>query len=456
MTKPPLSPIEKTEEQLPEQPSKNAPTIEEITPEPVNLQTEESTPSSPIFAAIPEGLKTINTHGLPILILATATFIFSMQVAKAFFIPIIFSVLLAYTLNPIVTTLERWKISRTLSTAIVLLTLLLGTGLATSSLVNEFNSILVRLPEAARQLTKEIARTQDDQPSTMQQIQAVATELETAANQSTPLVPLDADEDSDGIAGKVASGKNSISKKQKELKNKEKNPKSATNVSSTVNQEHTLRFQVRDWILAGSFGVVGFIGQMTMIFFLLFFLLASGDRYKRKLVKITGPSLSSKKITVLILDAINKSIQNYMFMLLVTTLILIILMWISLRLLGVENAGAWAVAAGCLHLIPYIGTVIFTGALAASVLVQFGSFSQVTLVVAVTLGVTVLVGIFITTWMTGRIAKMNPLAIFIGLLFWGWLWGIWGLLLGVPIIMMIRVVAEHVDGLQSVAELLSE
>ena len=66
------------------------------------------------------------------------------------------------------------------------------------------------------------------------------------------------------------------------------------------------------------------------------------------------------------------------------------------------------------------------------------------------------VGTFVTTWMTGRIDKMNPAAVFIGLLFWGWLWGIWGLLLGVPIIVVMKVIAEHIEGLQSVAELLGE
>jgi predicted PurR-regulated permease PerM len=393
--------------------------------------------------SITDSIKISHPLRLPILILATVAFIFSLQMAKAFFIPLIFSVLLAYTLNPIVATLERWKISRLISTSIVLLSLLFGAGLATNSLINEFNAIVVRLPEAARQLTKQIAKTQDELPSTMQQIQAVATEFETATN------PVSSPASRSSTTAPINKASKAI-----EL-NPSKRPVEQKNQKNT-DQNQASRFQVRDWVVAGSFGVAGFVGQMTMIFFLLFFLLSSGDRYKRKLVKITGPSLSSKKITVLILDAINKSLQKYMFMLFVTTVMLVVLMWIGLRCLGVENAGAWAVAAGCLHIIPYVGTILFTAALAASTLVQFGSISQTLIVVAVSLGITILVGTLITTWMTGRLAKMNPLAIFIGLLFWGWLWGIWGLLLGVPIVVMIRVVAEHVDGLQSVAELLSE
>jgi predicted PurR-regulated permease PerM len=74
----------------------------------------------------------------------------------------------------------------------------------------------------------------------------------------------------------------------------------------------------------------------------------------------------------------------------------------------------------------------------------------------VSLAIATLVGTFITTMMTGRIAKMNPAAVFIGLLFWGWLWGVWGLLLGVPIIVVLKVIAQHIEGLQSLAELLGE
>ncbi len=78
------------------------------------------------------------------------------------------------------------------------------------------------------------------------------------------------------------------------------------------------------------------------------------------------------------------------------------------------------------------------------------------LVSGMSLAIATLVGTVVTTWMTGRIAKMNPAAVFVGLLFWGWLWGMWGLLLGVPMIVIIKVIAEHVEGMQALAELLGE
>jgi predicted PurR-regulated permease PerM len=209
-------------------------------------------------------------------------------------------------------------------------------------------------------------------------------------------------------------------------------------------------------LLAGSMGAAGLLGQALVVLFLVFFLLLSGDTFKRKLVKLTGPTLSKKKITVQILDAINKSIQNYMSMLLLTNVLLTVLMWVTFRVIGLENAGAWAVAAGLLHIIPYFGPLLIAFATGVSALMQFGTVSMALVVMGAGLGVAALVGTFVTTWMTGRIARMNAAAVFISLLFWGWLWGVWGLLLGVPIVVIVRVVAEHIEEMQSIAELLGE
>jgi predicted PurR-regulated permease PerM len=203
-------------------------------------------------------------------------------------------------------------------------------------------------------------------------------------------------------------------------------------------------------------GLLTFATQATMVVFLVFFLLLAGDTFKRKLVKLTGPSLSRKKVTVHILDDINTSIQNYMFMLLVTNTLLALLMWVALRAIGLENAGAWAIFAGLMHIMPYFGPLLITVATGAVAFLQFESLEMALLVAGASLAIATVVGTVIATWMTGRIAKMNPAAVFVSLLFWGWLWGMWGLLLGVPVVVMIKVVAERVEGMEVVAELLGE
>jgi predicted PurR-regulated permease PerM len=203
-------------------------------------------------------------------------------------------------------------------------------------------------------------------------------------------------------------------------------------------------------------GLATFLSQASMVVFLVFFLLLAGDTFKRKLVKLTGPSLTRKKITVHILDDINTSIQNYMFMLVVTNTTLALMMWVALTAIGLENAGAWAIFAGLAHVMPYVGPLLITAATGLVAFLQFESLRMVILVGGASLGIATLVGMVVTTWMTGRIAKMNPAAVFVSLLFWGWLWGMWGLLLGVPVVVILKVVAERVEGMEAVAELLGE
>jgi len=206
----------------------------------------------------------------------------------------------------------------------------------------------------------------------------------------------------------------------------------------------------------GSMGVIGFIGQGIMVLFLTFFLLLGGDLFKRKLVRLTGPTLTNKKITVQILDDINDSIQKYLFMLLVTNVLVALLTWVALHFIGVDNAGAWAVAAGLFHLIQYLGPGLTAIALAMAAFMQFESFPMAILAGGASLVIATIVGTFVTTWMTGRIAKMNSAAVFISLLFWSWLWGVWGIVLSIPLIVIAKVVSERLEALQPVAELLGD
>lgn len=357
----------------------------------------------------------VNSRGVALTIIAVVAFVFALSVAHAFFIPLLFGIFIAYTLNPLVVWLERIRIPRLLGTSLVIAAILCSALLTANNLRDEFNSILVSLPTATQKLSRSLKNFQKGQSSTIQQMQAAATEIEKATNQAAGVRPV---------------------------------------IKSSATEQSV--FNLSQWLLAGSMGAVGFLSQAVMVVFLVFFFLLSGDTFRRKLVKISGRSLSSRKITVHILDAINKSIQNYMFMLLVTNVLFGLLVWIALRWIGLENAGAWAVAAGFLHIIPYFGPLLIVAATGVTAFMQFGTFSSVLAVGGATLAIATIVGTFVTTWMTGRIAKMNAAAVFVSLLFWAWLWGVWGMLLGIPIIVIIKVISEHIDGLQAVAELLGE
>src|SRR5690606_12159574 len=139
-------------------------------------------------------------------------------------------------------------------------------------------------------------------------------------------------------------------------------------------------FNLNDWLWTGSLSATAFLGQMTMVLFLVFFALLSGNTFKRKLVKLTGPSLSRKKITVQILDDINSSIQKYMLVLLATNLLLGLISWIVWHAIGLDNPGAWAVVGALLHIIPYFGSLLAAAATGFAAFMQFDSFSMMLLV----------------------------------------------------------------------------
>ncbi len=364
----------------------------------------------------------VNARGLSLGILATIAFVFALQWAQKFFVPLLLGILIAYTLNPVVRWLERWHIRRIIGATLVTAVIVGAMAGTLYRLQGEFFNILDELPNLTTKVTRILTNT-SGQRSTLQQMQAAAAEIERAANN-------------------VGADAKRLAQQRRQY------PPPAAAASSPI--------RVMDWVLAGSMSLAAFMSQATMVVFLVFFLLLAGDTFKRKLVKLTGPSLTRKKVTVHILDDINTSIQNYMFMLLVTNILLALLMWGALRLIGLENAGAWAAFAGVAHLMPYFGPLVITVATGMAAFLQFETLSMVMLVAGASLVIATLVGMVVATWMTGKIARMNPAAVFVSLLFWGWLWGVWGLLLGVPVVMVLKVVAERVEGMEVVSELLGE
>ena len=362
----------------------------------------------------------VNARGMAIGIVATVLFVWALQWSEKFLVPLLLGVFIAYTLSPVVQWLERWHIQRAIGATLVTVAILAGLAAVLYRVQGEIVSVVDELPTITQKVTKLLTDGNGGQPSTIQQMQAAASEIERATANV-------------GAGGPRAAAR-----------------KIAPNAAAGGG------IKVMDWVLAGSMGLVTFISQATMVVFLVFFLLLSGDTFKRKLVKLTGPSLTRKKVTVHILDDINSSIQAYMFMLLVTNSLLALLMWLALSAIGLENAGAWAIFAGLMHIMPYFGPLLITAATGMVAFMQFEQLRMVLLVAGASLAIATLVGTVVATWMTGRIARMNPAAVFVSLLFWGWLWGVWGLLLGVPVVVIVKVVAERVKGMEVLAELLGE
>lgn len=347
------------------------------------------------------------------IVIATLAVLFAMREAREFLIPLVLSILLAYALEPLVYTLvRRARVPRPISATLVMVALVAALVFGTFSLQNQVGAIVDSLPQTVQKVTRTVHGFAADKGSFLDRLRAAGAALDKGGSQGRP--------------GNQAPAIERPSEKLESM------------------------------LLAGSMGAASGLGQGVMVLFLVFFLLCSGDIFKRKFIKVCGHTISEKKINVHMIDEINRSIRMYMAMMVVTNILLALCSWLAFRLIGLDNAGTWAVVAGALHIVPYFGPLlvaVFTGIAAV---VQFGELGPALAVAGVSLLIASLIGMVVQTWMTGRIARMNPVAVFIMLLLFTWVWGIWGTLLSVPIAVIVKVVADHVEGLHGVAEFLGE
>ncbi|HEU4684506.1 MAG TPA: AI-2E family transporter [Nitrospira sp.] len=356
-------------------------------------------------------------HRIALTVLALIATAFALQWAQKFLIPLLLGMIIAFTLNPMVVWLTRIKIPRVIGATLVLLGVVTAGGLAVTSLSGQVEQIVEELPAAAGKLS-DMLRDMSHEANAVQKMQAAARELEQASRQAA-----------DGAEPPPSHRRVVVAQPQ---------------------------FTVTDLLWTGSLGMFGLMGELTTLLLLVFFLLVSGPTFRGKILRLAGPSLSKKKITVTILDDIDRAIQNYMLTLLTTNVLLGLLSWVAFRGIGLDNAGAWAVAAGVLHFIPYVGPAVIAFAVGMAAFMQFESVMKAALVAGASIVVATFVGTLVVTWLSSRVGSMNAAAVFIALLFWGWLWGLWGLLLAIPIMGMVKVLSDHVEDLRPVGELLGE
>ena len=213
-------------------------------------------------------------------------------------------------------------------------------------------------------------------------------------------------------------------------------------------------FSLRDYLWSGTLGLAGAVGQTIMVAFITYFLLASGKTFRRKMARIAGPTFSRRKITVQALDEITVQIQRYLLVQIFTSFVVGVLSWLAFLWIGLNHAAVWGIVAGVLDLVPYIGLVVIGGATALVGFLQFGTREMALLISGASAVIHAFEAYLLTPWLTSHANRMNPVAVFLGVLAWGWLWGIWGLLLGVPILVVVKAVCDRVDDLKPIGELL--
>lgn len=376
---------------------------------PAGASAEPSAPALLTDAAVAGALHRASTA---LMVLAVLFSLYAMHVARDFLVPVVIAVVMAYLLDPLVCALQRLGLARSLASTIVLLALLSALLSGAYLLQGQVESMVNSLPEMASKLSRSLGALLSGDDSMWQKIRRAAT---------------------------VLSGTGQ--------------PPPARGTQVVVEQSSG---HINNMLLAGSVSVFTMAAQAVVVVFLLYFLMLAGDTFKRKFIKMVGTTISEKKISVHMLDEVNLSIRRYMGMLVVTNAGLGVCTWVLLKWLGVDNAGSWSIAAAALHLVPYFGALAIALCLGMVTFMQFGTLGMAAAAAGGSLLIATLIGSVITTWMTGRMARMNAVAVFVALLLFTWLWGVWGMLLAIPLITIAKVVADHIEGMEVVAEFLGE
>ena len=161
-------------------------------------------------------------------------------------------------------------------------------------------------------------------------------------------------------------------------------------------------------------------------------------------------------MTVEILNEIDVQVQRYLLVMLLTNVLLALVCWAAFELIGLPRPALWATVVGVMHFIPYVGGILAGAAVGVAAFVESGSLGTALIALSVTMILVLAMGMGFNTWLQGRACRMNPVAVFVAVLLFGWLWGGWGLLLGAPLAAVFKTIADRVEGLKPFGELMGE
>jgi len=358
----------------------------------------------------------VDVRSISLALLAAIASLAALHVAGAVFIPLLLGVTLSYALGSTVDRMERLRVPRALGAALVIGAIGAGIGWTAFSLSDDAAALVESLP-AATQKVREAVRSHRGHDTAIDKVQRAATELEQAAQE--------------GTAGRPAS------------------QRGVTRVSI-----ERARFDIKDYLWTGTLGAATALGQALVVVFIAYFVLASGSSFRRKMAKIAGPTFARRRITVQALDEISEQIRRYLLVQVFISALVGIATWLGFLAIGLESAAVWGMLAFVLNFVPYIGGVVLAIGAGMVAFVQFGSLNMALAVAGIAVAIHGVSGNLLTPWLASRANRLNAVSAFVGVLAFGWLWGIWGLLLGVPILTTVKAVCDRIEDLQPIGELL--
>jgi predicted PurR-regulated permease PerM len=342
----------------------------------------------------PFGIKSVALTGLFVLSL-----FYTLYLARSFILPIILAVLLSFLLTPLMRGLKKLRIPSGLGAAVLVFGLLGLIGVGVVELADPALEWMEQAPRSFRKVERKLREFKKP-------VQTMSRATEQVEKMT-----------------QVTGG-----------------GKSATVTVQTETLGEKLFSRATDFVANG-----------LIMFILLYFLLASGDMFLRKLIRVM-PSLADKKRAVEIARQIETEISAYLSMITLINVLLGLAVWGLMSLIGVPNPLLWGVLATFTNYIPYLGAIVMIGVLAMVGFITFDDIGRALLAPGAFIGLNILESYILTPLILGRRLTLNPVVIFLGLTFWGWLWGITGAVLAVPIMVVLKIFCDHSETLASVGE----
>ncbi|HSE66265.1 MAG TPA: AI-2E family transporter [Gemmatimonadales bacterium] len=356
----------------------------------------ESDEASPVIVPLPD------VRTLALVVLATLALVYTLHVAKAFFLPVVLAVMLDFLLSPIIRFFARLHIPESIGALIVMVVLFGGISLAIWHLSDPVQQWLTKAPQSLTDVRGKIR--------------------------------------------KVTKPVQDVGKAAEQVESATKAPAGGSEPQQVVVRGPSLSQRV--FGTTQSFAI-GFFEVMV----LLYFLLAAGDLFLQKLVRVV-PEFTDKKKAVRIVREAESSVSVYLGTVTLVNVCLGTAIALAMAVVGMPNPILWGVAAFLLEFVPYLGAATMTVMLTVAGLVSFEEVGRALLAPAVYITINLLQANVISPIILGRRLTLNPVAIFVGLLFWTLVWGVAGAFLAVPLLATFKIFCDHIERLRPVGEFL--
>ena len=378
-------------------------------------------------ADIDDRLAPTTPSGSAATVLATLAVIVALWWGRSFMIPLTAGLMLAMLVMPVTARLHQWLRLRVIAAALTL-TIVVGTlGVAATAFGDQLGRVAGRAPEMISLVAQQVSETDPGADSVLQRARAAFRELDKAGDRLTGARPLLQTPRAKAAAARQADIAASA----------------AAAAAPPVSLSQTANVVLRDTAVSGSSALFRLAGDLTLIFFIAFFVLAGGQPLADRFLGLWGEHPAARARAEAGARECVRQIHIYGGVLLVISTVIGAAVWAAFTFVGLPDAGGWGVTAGVLHVVPYLGMAVLTVLGAAETFLAQGTVGAAFGMAAFLVLLSTLVGTLVTAWLQGRAAKMNPAAVFIGVVFWGALWGVWGLLLGPALVVLLKVVAEH-------------